>query len=790
LLFKKEKKVILEEPSATFKLVFDPDKTCIKEYETLLNGLYGLQYTHEANNNPWFTFGIISQGSKTEFYVNLPTEFENIFKKKYAAINPHTQFEIIEDPIINFKENIVEDEVFIIDGYKLKLAHDDSNKMLKTSESDKRFLSNLINAMNGSDTKDVSILEITLRYINQINTSDNEKFKKRLSTVNTFVGKCTSNLIDEIIGTNLSAFYGTDKKNKSKRTIIINDDEDIDIDVLPKMKVSIKIMSKSIDKIQTMDNIKGMASVFTDLNSSNSLIPLKMNYKEVASRNINVTDYNILSTLEISQFLHLPDKSISADNLKSSNIRKAYDKNVPTEGIIFGDSNNIPVAFPITNMNALEYSKRYPEIERIVDNIVKPKLVLGQQGTGKSEWVINLIISYAKAGLGVIAMDPKNDTQQRLLESMPPELLSKVDYINFGDTEYPPAMNLFKKRKKDDPTENSLIVNSFISLMKKEFDRSWGIKIQKWLQMTAEAILLNEISTLNEFELMITDRTFREYMIQVMKIKMEEIDKGKSHIKKLIKYWEKVNSLKDEIIAKETEPVMNQIGVFLSNRVIKTIVSQQDSYDFRKAADEGRIVIINLPEGVLGDNTKLLGSMINKSIWLDLQSRANVDISKRFPVMWIIDEAHEVVDDEFIGILTKGRAYRLGLTLVTQGLSNFKMRGMENIRELILTNCKNKIAFRLGFFDSKDLAEEFTPIGGNDMANCPDYHFYSKILLENGSVSDPFFVHAPLMAKKLRNYDQFLANHRSGKFTIDEIEDELDNRLDAIIVLNKLAQGY
>lgn len=766
------------------KLIFEPDKKCVEEYAVLLNSLYGLQFT---NDLPVFTFGIMSEGNDTIFYIVFPEQYENIFIKKYAAINSYIQFEEIEDPLIAFVQKQEKEQLYNVSGYEMKLLKEDENKHLKMKDAERQFMPNLLNAMNNAESTDRSIVEISIQAVAELKDREfNNKLTKGLFTVTDCAFKGLGFILDTcVMNGQLSKreeelpFQKRSEKNNQQNQV-----------TLLKFNTNIRLMSKSIDIKCVEDNIKGMSAVFSDLSDGNSLVPIKLKYEHMYSRNMK--NSSILTTYEIVQFLHLPDKSISAGNIQSSNCKKLQDRNVANEGLVFGDWNNVNVAFPMEKLplSKEEFKRRYKAIERIVDNRSKPILILGQQGTGKSEFIINFTLSLAAMNMGVFVVDPKNDTQQRLIESLPEEYLSRLVYINFGDTQYPPSMNIFRKRHENDPTENSLIVTSFISLMKKEFSKNWGFKIQRTLQMTAEAILLHNPSTLNEFELMLTEREFREYMIEFMKalITDEEV-KGKAHIKKLIRYWEQFNSLDDKVIVKEVEPVMNQIGVFLSNRVIKSIVSQNESFDFRKAADEGKIIIINLPEGVLGDNTKLLSSMVNKAIWLDIQTRANQDLQERFPVGWIIDEAHELVDDEFIGVLTKARAYRLGLVLATQGLTNFKHRGMDDIRELILTNCKNKITFRLGAFDSRDLCEEFQPLTPNDLQNCPDYHFYGKILLETGKVSDPFFAHALYPAKKLRNYDQFLMKHRSGKHTVDEVEDMLEQRMDHIIVMKRLLKA-
>lgn len=761
------------------KLKFEPTDEKISEFESMLNNFYALQFSYTETLS--MIYGIKSSSEALMFYIGIPEYLKNVIQKKFMVIDSYIEFEEIEDPLLVMRNKMFDNNMYI-KGSNMRLMFKDNNKKLGIKNTDKKFYTNLISAMEVNNREEC-VLEIKITphgFKQKINHGG--IISKGVLTLGNYTIKGLAFLLDSTLNTNLCEMCNTKNNNKvniiSKNDTKEKDDEQDDIEINTIFDTNIKLISLSNDKLLNEDIIKSMGSAFADMSDSNTLIPINISYDEIFNRESKKHN-NLLNASVISKIMHFPDRNIDCGNLAITSYKKLYDKDVPKEGIVFGDFDGIPLAFPGVPLSTKTYTKIYKKLHSMVDNLCKPKLVLGQQGTGKSEWLINYVISLVKLGIGAIVVDPKNDTQQRLIESLPDELLSRVEYINLGDVEYPPAFNLFKKRKQNDPTENSLIVTSFISLMKKE-SKNWGFKMQRTCQMTAEAILLLDKCTLNEFMLMLTEKTYRDYMIEYMQYLLTQSDvKGKSNIKKILKYWEEQNTIKPEAFWKEVEPVMNIIGPFMGNRIVSSIVSQYDSFDFRKAADEGKIVIVNIPEGTLRDNTRLLSSMINKAIWLDLQSRADSDISERYPVAWIIDEAHEIVDDEFIGVLTKARAYRLGLTLVTQGLSNFRMRGMENIKDLITTNCKNKITFRVGTQDSREMYEEFDPLTFNDLNNCPDYHFYGKILLQ-GKVSETFFGHAPACAPSVRNYDDFCSHHRSGKHTIDEIEDLIDERFEGI----------
>jgi hypothetical protein len=548
----------------------------------------------------------------------------------------------------------------------------------------------------------------------------------------------------------------------------------------PIFNVCIRISSKSKDAVVAQQNAKSIASVFCELDDKNKLRPVKVNFNSISDRTIHHKN-NVLASSEISQFAQLPNKYVSSDNVNKTSVKMPYDKNVPSKGVVFGESpqqNNKSIAFPMLPISLDKYGELYEKNEKLIDNLCKPRLILGQMGTGKSEWIINYTINLIKSGVAVILVDPKNDTQKRLIESVPEKYLDKIDYLDLGDLAFPPALNLLRKRNHGDPTEISLIVQSLINFFKKEFGRSWGFAMQQLITMTGNIILLDEISSLYEFQLMLTNGDYRKKMIEKIEKILDTPDcQGKTMLKELLQFWRHFDSMSEKEQRDRINSTMNKIGIFMSNRVIRAIVSQRESYDFRKAGDNGRITIINIPDGELGDeNTRLLASFINKAVWLDFRSRANTPIDKRYPTIWLIEEAHMIMDEEFIPVLTQSRGYRLGATILTQGLTNFDNKGMKELKELILTNCKNKVVFRVGPQDARMLAEEFSPLTAYDLMNCPDYHFYSKILLEGGSVSGVFFAKAPDMAKVLRSYDEYKQNHRYGKLSIDEIENQLDDR--------------
>lgn len=763
------------------------DSNKISEVENFWSNVNGFQTEgtmFKEGESPKLSFEILSDNGGASFFFSIPKKYKNIMIKKLNAVYPYIDVtEVNKDPV-SFLNDIKEDEY--VSACELVFTE---NPMLsiKTKGAEKTFLNNLLNTINHFEEDEITMIQIMMKPL-----PENWSHRKIINIRRGFRGKhpalVISLFIMEIIIKSLTLvvdiLFTKGELNKSfKVTSKEEKNENIDKDSKqnkPCFNVSIRIATKSKDKIVADQIVKSVATVFKDFDDKNKLRPISINIRPMIERSINKKS-EVFSVTELSQMAHLPNKNVSADNVSRVGVKTPYDKEIPNKGIIFGISpqqNNRSLAFPMTIISNKNYKETYEQHEKIIDNICKPRLVLGQMGTGKSEWIINYALNLIKYGVSVILVDPKNDTQKRLIESIPDDCLDKIDYLDLGDLIYPPALNLLRRRNPGDPTEISLIVQSLINFFKKEFSRSWGFAMQQLIMMTGNAILLDEVASLYEFQLMLTNKDYREKIIKkIENILNEPKSTGKTMMKELLQFWKQFHMMSEKEQMERIKSTMNKIGVFMSNRIIRAIVSQRESYDFRKAGDNGKITIVNIPDGELGDeNTRLLASFINKAVWLDFRSRTNIPISSRYPTVWLIEEAHMIMDEEFVPVLTQSRGYRLGVTILTQGLTNFDNKGMKELRDLILTNCKNKIVFRVGPQDAGMLVEEFAPLTRYDLMNCPDYHFYSKILLDGGKVSNTFYGRSLDVAPVLRSYDIFKENHRFGKLTIDEIENQLDER--------------
>jgi len=232
-------------------------------------------------------------------------------------------------------------------------------------------------------------------------------------------------------------------------------------------------------------------------------------------------------------------------------------------------------------------------------------------------------------------------------------------------------------------------------------------------------------STLLDLPRLLTDKEFRTGVLghvtqpQVREFWLSEFEKYSA--------W-----LKSEAIS----PILNKIGQFLTSLPLRNVVGQKENtFNLRRAMDEGKILIVNLAKGRIGeDNCALLGAMIVTKLQLAALSRTDIPEDERKSFYLYVDEIHNFLTLSFADILSEARKYGLSLILSHQYIEQLE----DEIRAAVFGNVGTIISFRVGAEDAKYLAKEFSPVfDESDLINLPNYHIYLKLMID-GVTSKPF----------------------------------------------------
>lgn len=348
--------------------------------------------------------------------------------------------------------------------------------------------------------------------------------------------------------------------------------------------------------------------------------------------------------------------------------------------------------------------------------------LIGKTGMGKSTILENMIVEDIRAGAGIAVVDPHGDLAEKVMQYIPSERINDVIYFNPADMEYPIAFNVVEHV---DSHLRHLVASGLIGVFQKLWADSWGPRLEYILRNSILAILDYPGSTLLAVTRMLSDKAFRKKVIEKIQ---DPVVKA---------FW--VNEFagyNDKFASEAVSPIQNKVGQFLSSSLIRNIVGQVHStLDMRKIMDEGKILILNLSKGRIGeDNSALLGAMMITKIQLAAMSRVDIEEKTRKDFYLYVDEFQNFTSDSFANILSEARKYRLNLILAHQYIEQLS----ETVKFAVFGNVGTLIVFRVGAADAEALAPEFTPtFTEEDIVNLPKYEIYLKLMID-GIASEPF----------------------------------------------------
>jgi hypothetical protein len=196
-------------------------------------------------------------------------------------------------------------------------------------------------------------------------------------------------------------------------------------------------------------------------------------------------------------------------------------------------------------------------------------------------------------------------------------------------------------------------------------------------------------------------------------------------------------SWNEKFASEAVAPVLNKVGAFTANPLIRNIVGQPNStFNIRNIMDEGKIFIVNLSRGLVGeDNAAILGSLLVTKIQLAAMSRADISkLENRRPFYLYVDEFQNFATESFSVILSEARKYALNLTIANQYISQME----EHVRGAVFGNVGTMITFRVSPDDSPFLIKYFEPqFEASDLSNMHNRHFVTSMTI-NGEKAPAF----------------------------------------------------
>lgn len=417
----------------------------------------------------------------------------------------------------------------------------------------------------------------------------------------------------------------------------------------------------------------------------------------------------ILNAEELATIFHFPNKTVETHHIHWLNAKNApAPENIPQQGLYLGKS-------------------VYRGVEKKIfmgeDDRRRHMYIIGKTGTGKSEFLKEMILQDIQNGHGVCAIDPHGEFIEDILQLMPPERAEDVIYFNPSDTDRPMGMNMMEAETEE---QQYFVASSIISLMYKLYDpHKTGIigpRFEHAIRNAMLTIMSKPGGTFIEMVRILTDAKFVEEMLPYVKDPIVR------------RYWtDQIAQTSDFHKSEVLDYIVSKFGQFITNKAMRNIIGQSESaFNVRKIMDEQKILLVNLSKGKIGEqDAKFLGLILVPKVLTAAMSRQDIPMDQRKDFFLYVDEFQNYATEDFAVILSEARKYRLNLIVANQFVSQID----EDVKNAVFGNVGTMVSFRVGVPDANFLQHEFAPtFNENDLTNIEKYHVYIKTIVKNEPV--------------------------------------------------------
>lgn len=492
----------------------------------------------------------------------------------------------------------------------------------------------------------------------------------------------------------------------------------------PGFNTVIRCVVSSTDEEAAKMHLDNLLTSFSQFSSDhNHLMKIKMPFKQLFMvdfiyRYFPIMNYplfrqySILNSDELASVFHMPNKSIETAHIFWLNAKRApAPSQIPTSGMFLGNS-------------------RYRGVERPIfisdDDRRRHMYIIGKTGTGKSQLLEEMILQDIHAGKGVAVIDPHGDLIDGVLQRIPASRAEDVIYFDPSDTDRPMGLNMLEAKTEE---QKHFVVTSIVGLMYKLYDPMKtgiiGPRFEHAIRNAMLTVMVEPGNTFVEVVRVLTDSAFVQELLPKLQDPI------------IRRYWtDQIAQTADFHKSEVLDYIVSKFGRFVTNKLMRNIIGQsQSSYEFRKVMDDGKILLVNLAKGKIGEeNSNFLGLILVPRILIAAMSRQEIPEEQRKDFYLYVDEFQNFATPDFAQILSEARKYRLNLIVANQFIGQME----EEVKNAVFGNVGTVVSFRVGVTDANYLQHEFQPTFNEaDLINIDKYNAYIKTSVRNEPVK-PF----------------------------------------------------
>lgn len=748
----------------------------------LMNSLKVKLFKHNI-----FTFELVAHEKVVDFYVTTPKYYQELVEKQITSYYPSADIQPIEPYVAYPKENKSRSfYAFTEKKYWFPI------KTFKTIENDP--LNDLTNVFSKLEQTETAIIQLVIR-------PRSDKWTEKATEVGEayFKGKEAGGFKLPVLGPIFNVFKGIFLGYEKMSTEDQKDQGGGYVRMLQAKEEVAKSMGTKASQSGFDCVIRLVATGKTEQRSediANNLITGLSLFKDPSSnwmqtRRILFIDFlndmwmkfnfnhrlldtfigekqSLLAEDELSSLYHFPNSKYNY----TPSIRWLDYKvlpppvELPREGILLG--HNV-------------YRGEKKEVRFLHKDRSRHHYIIGKSGSGKSSLLSYMARQDVQNGQGVCIVDPHGDLIEDVLGYIPKERVKDVILFDPADVDRPMGLNILEAETSAEmDLASSQATEIFIKLFG---DEIFGPRIQHYFRNACLTLMEDkeEGATLIDVPRIFTDDAFLKYKVK----------KATNPVVK--SFWQHEYANTGDRERQEMIPYFSaKFGPFITNTIMRNTIGQKkSSFDFRKVMDEGKILLVRLSKGKIGDlNTQLLGLVMVSRLQMAAMSRADMTEDKRKDFFLYVDEFQNFATDSFVSILSEARKYHLNLIMAHQYInqlvtSKFGSTSTQ-IRDAVFGNVGTLCSFKVGADDAEYLAKEYSPLlTEQDVISISNYKMYMKLNINN-TTSRPFSVSTiwdpagnnPKIAQIAKEYSR-LKHGRKKDFVEQEIITRIGIDVDA-----------
>lgn len=720
----------------------------IEAAEHLFSGLVGIRrsfWQSLTKGQYKISFEIVSKKDGIGFYVVAPDDIVTFVEKQINGAYPSAEIDII-DP------NEVWDRGAFTEVAQLKLAGPPYFPIKTYKDMEKTDPLNLITtALSKLDKDEV----IALQYV----ISPAGGFWR--SAGNSFIRRIRNSSNSEKGGSVDTSFVEGVEKKIGKTGF----------------DVAIRVVSIADNKQIAQTHIKNVTSSFEQFTDAkyNKLSVKKTRFSKklidnFIYRRLRVIDLHIplfnialyrntivLNTEEMATAFHFPNQNIQTPNILWLEARRAAaPTNLPSEGLYLGKN---------------VFRNTTKKIYMLSEDRTRHMYIIGQTGTGKSEFMKTLALQDIFNGNGVAFIDPHGSDIDDILTKIPKERIDDVILFDLADTERPLGLNILTAHTEE---QKNMVINSFIALLYKLYDPNrqgiMGPQLERAIRNVMLTAMIDPESTMVDVLRLLIDPKYSQSFIPRIKDPLVK------------KYWtDEMAQTSDFHKSEKLGYIVSKFDRFVTERSMRTIVGQPKSaFDLNDIMANRKILLVDLSKGKIGEeNSTFIGLLLVPQILTAALARATLLGKREFPDFYLyVDEFQNFATPDFATILSEARKYKLNLTVAHQFVAQLQ----DEIKDAIFGNVGTMAAFRVGNDDAEYLESQFEPVfTQSDLINNPVGNAYIRLLI-NGHPSPPFsfavdwdMVNATIKSNEVADEIRQKSREKYGR-PIEEVEQYINER--------------